>query len=68
MLFKIGEYRDGEKPDWAAIYDAAMARHLETSGWHALRRLSSTLRTRRRMLTASGRKECRLPPLLRMFD
>ena len=28
MLFKIGEYRDGEKPDWAAMYDAAMARHV----------------------------------------
>ena len=30
MLYKIGEYHKDEKPDWAAMYDAAMERHLET--------------------------------------
>lgn len=29
MMFKIGEYQEGEEPDWAAMYDAAMERHLE---------------------------------------
>ena len=30
MMFLIGEYWDGEEPDWAMIYDAAIDRHLET--------------------------------------
>lgn len=30
MLFKIGEYWKGKEPDWHAMYDKAMARHLET--------------------------------------
>lgn len=29
MMVQIGEYQDGEEPDWSAIYDAAMAVHLE---------------------------------------
>lgn len=29
MAFQIGSYQEGEEPDWAAMYDAAMARHLE---------------------------------------
>lgn len=30
MLFLIGEYLRGYEPDWGAVYDRAMARHLET--------------------------------------
>ena len=30
MMFKIGEFQSGDEPDWGAIYDAAMERHLET--------------------------------------
>ena len=30
MMFKIGEYPEGDEPDWAGMYDAAMERHLET--------------------------------------
>ncbi len=30
MMVLIGEYQTGETPDWAAMYDAAMAHHLET--------------------------------------
>ena len=28
MLFPIGEYMNGFEPNWAAVYDRAMARHL----------------------------------------
>lgn len=34
MLFQIGQYREGEASDWAAVYDAAMARHLHTKANH----------------------------------
>lgn len=30
MFVKIGEYQEGSEPDWSAIYDAAMAWHLQT--------------------------------------
>jgi hypothetical protein len=29
MMVKIGEYQKGEEPDWEAMYDAAMALHLD---------------------------------------
>ncbi|WP_198371140.1 hypothetical protein [Roseomonas rosulenta] len=29
MMIKIGEYYEGDEPDWEAMYDAAMALHLE---------------------------------------
>jgi len=28
-MVQIGEYQEGEEPDWSAIYDAAMAVHRE---------------------------------------
>jgi hypothetical protein len=35
MLFQIGEYREGDAIEWAAVYDAAMTRHLETKANHS---------------------------------